>query len=100
MLIVYRSSAADDYLDVEIPGGDTGPGDTSTVSAVMATVEDNGSTMVPSVVITQTVATLNFTQERTESQTLPGMSGNVEVEGLGSIVCVCVKPWKSAIFYP
>ena len=83
MLIVYRSSAADDYLDVEIPGGDTGPGDTSTVSAVMATVEDNGSTMVPSVVITQTVATLNFTQERTESQTLPGMSGNVE--GLGKL---------------
>ena len=70
MLIVYRSSAAEDYLDVEIP--DTGPGDTSTVSAVMATVGDNGGTMVPSVVITQTVATLNFSQEHTEAQILPG----------------------------
>ena len=71
MLIVYRSSAAEDYLDVEIP--DTGPGDTSTVSAVMATVEDNGGTMVPSVVITQTVATLNFCQGHTEAHTLPGI---------------------------
>ena len=86
MLIVYRSSAAEDYLDVEIPGGDTGPGDTSTVSAVMATVED-GSTVVPSVVITQTVATLNFTQERTESQTLPGKSENVEE----TFVCVVIS---------
>ena len=66
MLIVYRSSAAEDYLDVEIPG-DTGPGDSSSVSAVMATVEDNGSTVVPSVVITQTLATLNFTEEITKA---------------------------------
>ena len=63
MLIVYRSSAVEDYLDLEIPT-EREEG-TSTVSAVMSTVED-GSTMVPSVVITQTVSTINLTESNTE----------------------------------
>ena len=81
MLIVYRSSSADDYVDLQIPDDDQvvedgevedveskgETRDTSTVSAVMATVEQStdGSTitMVPTVVITETVSTINITHD-------------------------------------
>lgn len=59
MLIVYRSSAVDDYLDMEIPP--SGEAEADQVQAVMATVEPDGVTVVPSVVITQTVSTINLT---------------------------------------
>ena len=71
MLIVYRSSSADDYVDLQLPdvGDQADDSDqlgpvSSTVSAVMSTVDNTGDsiTVVPTVVITKTVSTLNFTE--------------------------------------
>ena len=74
MLIVYRSSSADDYVDLQLPDVGDQADDTdqlgpvsSTVSAIMSTVDNNGDsiTVVPTVVITKTVSTLNFTEATT-----------------------------------
>ena len=81
MLIVYRSSAVDDYLDMEIPAtghgdDDTGDHDDHAVQAVMATVEPDGNTVVPSVVITQTVSTINIA----EDLTIPGIIDTIDTD--------------------
>ena len=67
MLIVYRSSAVEDYLDLEIPTEREDLTSTSTVSAVMSSLQEEAGTMVPTVVITQTVSTINLTEYNTEA---------------------------------
>ena len=73
MLIVYRSSAVEDYLDLEIPIEREDLTSTSTVSAVMSTMQEEAGTIVPTVVITQTVSTINLTEQSstTRSTTRP-----------------------------
>ena len=69
MLIVYRSSAVEDYLDLEIPSEreeeEEVSSSSSTVSAVMSTMQEEAGTIVPTVVITQTVSTINLTESST-----------------------------------
>ena len=78
MLIVYRSSAVEDYLDLEIPSEreeeEEVSSSSSTVSAVMSTMQEEAGTIVPTVVITQTVSTINLT----ESSTTPAVTTQTE----------------------
>ena len=94
MLIVYRSSAVEDYLDLEIPTERVEG--TSTVSAVMSTVESDGSTMVPSVVITQTVSTINLTESNTQPATTTAAPVTEEDEEVEEEVITTTETEKSA----
>jgi len=70
MLIVYRSSSADDFLDVEIP--EEKDWTTTTVKAVFSTVAKG--TSKPRVVITETVSTINIDDWTSSSKTTESTS--------------------------
>ena len=65
-------------LELEIPA-ESEEG-TSTVSAVMSTVDD-GITMVPKVIITQTVSTINLTEANTEQVSTTAVAVTVKGKG-------------------
>ena len=70
MLIVYRSSAVEDYLDLEIPTEqEEAASSTTAVSAVMSTMQEEAGTILPTVVITQTVSTINMTETNSQAVT-------------------------------